>query len=55
MEKDQELAMMRKTKRQQKEFFKRMEEGKADDNADERKEPKLLVGKITESVSESRS
>ena len=50
MEKDQELAMMRKTKRQQKEFFKKMEEGKLDEQ-DEKKEPKLLVGKITKSVS----
>lgn len=47
LEKEQELQQMRKTKREQKEFFRKMEAGelnKADE--EQQKEPKLLVGKI---------
>ena len=44
-EKEQELEQMRKSKREQKEFFKKLESGELEaDNAP--KEPKLLVGKI---------
>lgn len=46
MEKEQELQQMRKIKREQKEFFKRMEKGQLDDGDEKQKEPKLLVGKI---------
>ncbi len=49
LEKENELEQMRKTKRQQKEFFKRMEAGEDEATAGP-KEPKLLVGKITKSV-----
>ena len=47
VEKNQELEMMRKTKRDQKEFFKKMEAGELDEDS-QRPEPKLLVGKITD-------
>ncbi len=49
MDKEHELEMMRRTKRQQKEFFKKMESGQLDEQ-DEAKEPKLLVGKITKTA-----
>ncbi len=54
MDKEAELEMMRRTKRQQKEFFKKMESGQLDAEAAaaaERKEPKLLIKKITKTVS----
>lgn len=44
-EKDAELEMMRKAKRQQREYFKKMEAGKLEDDK-QPKEPKLLVGKL---------
>lgn len=45
-EKEAELEQMRKTKRQQREYFKMMEAGKLQDENEPRKEPKLLVGKL---------
>ena len=45
MEKEHELEQMRKQKRQQKEFFRKMEAGEFAEEG-EPKEPKLLVGKI---------
>ena len=45
-EKDAELAQMRKNKREQREYFKKMEEGKLDEPKGLFKEPKLHVGKI---------
>ncbi len=50
-DKDHELEMMRRTKRQQKEFFRKMEAGQLEDEGAAPKEPKLLVGKITKTVS----
>ena len=44
-EKDAELELMRKAKRQQREYFQMMEAGKLQDES-KRKEPKLLVGKL---------
>eukprot|EP00095_Tigriopus_kingsejongensis_P009198 maker-scaffold299_size217019-snap-gene-1.31 protein:Tk09198 transcript:maker-scaffold299_size217019-snap-gene-1.31-mRNA-1 annotation:"lim domain and actin-binding protein 1" len=45
-EKNHELEQMRKTKREQKEFFKKMEKGELDDPGSKPSEPKLLVGKF---------
>ena len=45
LEKEQELQNMRNKKRQEKEFFRKMEAGELDEN-DGKKEPKLLVGKF---------
>ena len=45
-EKNAELEQMRKTKREQKEYFQKMEKGELDDGKDKDKEPKLLVGKF---------
>lgn len=45
-EKEEELMNMRKMKRAQKEFFRKMEAGELDEQQEGRKEPKLLVGKI---------
>jgi hypothetical protein len=50
MDKEAELESMRRTKRQQKEFFKKMESGQLDAEAAAAaagKEPKLLIKKIT--------
>ena len=47
---DQELEMMRKSKRDQKEFFQRLERGEFDENNDKPKEPKLLARKIKDLV-----
>merc|ERR1711981_298228 len=44
LEKDAELEIMRKSKSEQREYFKKLEEGKMNNN--EYKEPKLMVGKI---------
>lgn len=44
-EKNHELEQMRKTKREQKEYFKKMEKGELEDPA-KAHEPKLLVGKF---------
>jgi len=44
LEKDAELAQMRKNKRGERDFFKKMENGEL--NEEKRKEPKLLVGKL---------
>ena len=43
-EKDAELEVMRKGKSEQRDYFKKLEEGKMNNN--EFKEPKLMVGKI---------
>ncbi len=43
-EKEQELEMMRKSKREQKEFFKKLERGEVEEN--QPKEPKLLARRI---------
>ena len=45
-EKDAELEMMRKSKREQREYFQMMEAGKLEGHESKRKEPKLLVGKL---------
>ena len=47
-DKDSELEQMRKSKRQQRDYFKMMEAGKLQDQQDtgRRREPKLLVGKL---------
>ena len=45
-EKEAELELMRKGKRGQRDYFKKLEEGKAEDNEANKKEPKLLVGKL---------
>lgn len=45
-EKDAELEQMRKSKREQREYFKLMEAGKLQEENGSRKEPKLLVGKL---------
>lgn len=47
-EKDAELEQMRKSKREQRDYFKMMEAGKLKDkeNGAKLKEPKLLVGKL---------
>ena len=37
---------MRKGKREQRDYFKKLEEGKAEDTEANKKEPKLLVGKL---------
>lgn len=47
-EKEEELQNIRKNKRLEKEFFKKMEAGELDEGALGRKEPKLLVKKITD-------
>ena len=44
LEKDAELAQMRKNKRGERDFFKKMENGEL--NEEKRKEPKLLIGKL---------
>ena len=44
LEKDVELAQMRKNKRGEREFFKKMENGELTE--DKPKEPKLLIGKL---------
>merc|ERR1719419_1106836 len=44
LEKDAELAMMRSRKRGERDFFKKMENGEL--QTDEKKEPKLLIGKL---------
>lgn len=49
-EKDAELEMMRKSRRQQRDFFKQMEAGKFEQDDKGRKEPKLLVGKLKEVI-----
>ena len=53
VEKDAELEHMRKSKRQQREYFKMMEAGKLEETegSKRRKEPKLLVGKLKSDVS----
>lgn len=45
-EKEAELEQMRKSKREQREYFKLMEAGKLHEGNGSRKEPKLLVGKL---------
>ena len=45
-EKDAELELMRKSKREQREYFQMMEAGKLENIEKKRKEPKLLVGKL---------
>ncbi|TRY75443.1 hypothetical protein TCAL_08369 [Tigriopus californicus] len=45
-EKNHELEQMRKTKRDQKEYFKKMEKGELEDPSKAAHEPKLLVGKF---------
>lgn len=52
-EKDAELAQMRKNKREQREYFKKMEEGKLDEPKGLFKEPKLHVGKIKNKLKET--
>ena len=47
---DQELEMMRKSKRDQKEFFQKLERGEFDESNDKPKEPKLLARKIKDLV-----
>ncbi len=53
-DKEHELEMMRRTKRQQKEFFRKMESGQLDEEdggaSAGPKEPKLLVGRITKTA-----
>merc|ERR1719277_1840174 len=49
LEKDAELQMMRTKKRGERDFFKKLENGDAKDEAP--KEPKLLVGKLKMSIS----
>ena len=53
-DKDAELEMMRKSKRQQREYFQMMEAGKLDSKEDVAlKAPKLLVGKLKDVSIES--
>ena len=47
---NQELEMMRKSKRDQKEFFQKLERGEFDESNDKPKEPKLLARKIKDLV-----
>ena len=51
LEKDAELEIMRKSKREQREYFKNLEEGKLNNN--EYKEPKLMVGKIKDKIKDN--
>ena len=44
LEKDAELAQMRKNKRSERDYFKKMENGELKDKKSEFKEPKLLIG-----------
>ena len=44
LEKEAELEIMRSKKRQERDFFKKMENGEI--NKEEEKKPKLLVGKL---------
>ena len=44
LEKEAELELMRSKKRQERDYFKKMETGEL--NKDEEKKPKLLIGKI---------
>jgi hypothetical protein len=46
LEKDAELAMMRKNKRGERDYFKKMENGELDENKKKMSEPKLLIGKL---------
>ena len=52
VEKEAELELMRKGKRQQRDFFKKLESGATANEEDqgEKKEPKLLVGKLKSEV-----
>ena len=50
LEKDAELEVMRKGRSEQREYFKKLEEGKINNN--EYKEPKLMVGKIKDAKGE---
>jgi hypothetical protein len=45
LEKEAELEMMRSKKRQERDYFKKMETGELT-NKEEEKKPKLLIGKI---------
>ena len=45
--------MMRKSKRDQKEFFQKLERGEFDESNDKPKEPKLLARKIKDLVRRS--
>jgi hypothetical protein len=45
LEKEAELELMRSKKRQERDYFKKMETGELQ-NKDEEKKPKLLIGRI---------
>ena len=49
-EKNQELEQMRRTKREQKEYFKKMERGELDETNGKPNEPKLLIGKLKDKM-----
>ena len=50
LEKDAELEIMRKNKSEQRDYFKKLEEGKLDNH--EFKEPKLMVGRIKDKLAD---
>ena len=50
MEKEQELENMRKARKEKKEFFNKLEAGEIGVDNQEKKEPKLLVGRISKEV-----
>lgn len=50
LEKDAELEIMRKNKSEQRDYFKKLEEGKMDNQ--EHKEPKLMVGRIKDKLAD---
>ena len=50
LEKDAELEIMRKKKSEQRDYFKKLEEGKIDNQ--EYKEPKLMVGRIKDKIAD---
>ena len=51
LEKEAELEIMRSKKRQERDFFKKMENGELNPKDEEKKQPKLLVGKLKDVVS----
>ena len=50
LEKDAELEIMRKNKSEQRDYFRKLEEGKMDNQ--EYKEPKLMVGRIKDKLAD---
>lgn len=50
-EKEQELENMRKARKEKKDFFNKLEAGEIGVDSQDKKEPKLLVGRISKEVS----